>query len=151
MIRVLITGPAHEGRFPYRIETVGTRLATPYVGLDANPLYHACHKLQEWRAADDNASIGLFQRSGNPPELEGIMLGDTPFYLDMGRLVRQTTVGYGAAIGAQPSTPEGSPPPQQKSPAPRDETDLAATLSGTSGQSHHKRKPIGSGARRGQR
>lgn len=141
MIRVLITGPAHDGRLPYRIETTGTRLATPYQGLDANPLYHACRKLQEWGVARDEAVIGLFNAATD-------------------RIQRQTTVGYGANFsdptggmpsGAPPATPEELLPPQHRSPAPRDETDLAAALSGTPGQSHHKHPRAGSGARRGQR
>ena len=74
MIRVVITGPAQMGRFPYRIDTVNTRLATPYYGLDATPLYAACRHLQILGAAQHDAVVGLFEIGSD-------------------RFQRQTTVG----------------------------------------------------------
>lgn len=62
MIRVMITGQAQMGRFPYRIDTVGTRLAAPYNGLSAVPLVDACRVLKRLGAADEDAVIGLFNQ-----------------------------------------------------------------------------------------
>ena len=64
MIRVVITGRPTEGRIPYEIETVGTRLAVPFQGLAADPLFDACRQLQDLKAAGDDAEIGLFSERG---------------------------------------------------------------------------------------
>ena len=150
MICVVITGPPREGRYPYRIETVGTRLATPYRGLDAEPLYHACRKLQEWGAADDNAAIGLFKTSDSSNEFEGLMLGGTPVFFDLGRLIRQTTIGYGASAAA-PATPEAEPPPPHKSPEFPTDKDQGSPKSNKPKKSHHPHLRAGSSARQGRR
>ena len=64
MIRVVITAPPTEGRIPYTIETVGTRLAVPIEGLAPDPLFDACRHLIELVAAPLDAEIGLFSERG---------------------------------------------------------------------------------------
>lgn len=89
MIRVVITAPAVEGRFHYRIETEGTRLAGPITGLAAAPLLDACRKLKDMDAAADDVTVGLF---------------DEVRYKDQWRM--RTTVGYGAKMTVK-ETPTG--------------------------------------------
>ena len=151
MIRVVITGASVEGRFPYRIDVVNTRLAAPYKGLDAYPLYDACKKLQDLGAASDEALVWLFIEGGT------------------GRFTRQTTVGYGANFGrwdglklgdtpvyfdingAQQAISEEPPPPPHTPPEPPADTGPDFRAPDRPGQSHHKRKLRASSGRRGSR
>ena len=154
MIRVVITGSSVEGRFPYRIDTVNTRLAHPYTGLSEYPLYDGCKQLQIMGAAPDDALVGLFMEGGT------------------GQFTRQTTVGYGANYGQwsggmpggrtaremverlngeRPAISAEPPPPPHTSPERLADTGPDFPGSSTPGQSHRKHLRGASGARRGQR
>lgn len=110
MIRVVITGPAVEGRFNYRIETEGTRLAAPLTGLAAAPLLDACRRLKDMDAASPDATVGLF---------------DEVRYRDQWRM--RTQVGYGAKMTAA----EGGGPPKLAPYQPMTPEALAARQAAT--------------------
>ena len=132
MICVVITGPPTQGRYPYRIDTPGTRLGKPVTGLSAQPIYAACYRLKELGVAADDAVVAL---------IEG------------GRIQRKTTVGYGASAGvsdAKPAKPS-SPQPPHKSPGLLTDTGRDSVTPDKLTPSHRKRSPTGSGARRGSR
>lgn len=156
MIKVTITGPAREGRFPYRIDTEGTRLAGPITGLSAVPIWDACKRLQDMGAADTLAEIGLYESMGDPSQLR-----------------YSTTIGFGAQrpVAETPTGPkltseteknvlpsaemtarsvEPQPRPR-KSPAHQAEADRAHSGPDKPSKSRPKRKPAGSGGRQGRR
>ena len=58
----VVLGAVSSGRFRYTIETVGTRLATPYKGLSAMPLLDACQVLTKFAAADADAVVRLYRQ-----------------------------------------------------------------------------------------
>jgi hypothetical protein len=158
MIRVIITGPAREGRFHYRIDTEGTRLAGPLRGLSAVPIWDACRRLMEMGAADSMAEISLWRETGTeqPPEFE-----------------YSTTVGFGSErpIEETPTGPkftseteknalpsaetqarsEEPPPPLRKSQVPPAAAGPVHPAPDRPKQSRPKRKLGASGARRGRR
>ena len=140
MIRVTITGPPTQGRFPYRVDTENTRLAKPLVGLASQPIYDACYRLSKLGAANSDAVVALIEN---------------------GKIWRQTTVGYGAdymtfpalnrSIDATPATPSTESPPPHKSPELLTDTGPGPAAPNTSGKSRRRRSGVGSSARRGSR
>ena len=112
MIRVVVTGTATEGRIPYTIETVGTRLSTPLIsGLSADPLFDACRTLLDMNAADKDAAIGLFPERGAK------------------EWTLRTQVGYGAER-TEIVTPTGVKFPvyRRPSPAPHEQRTVAEII-----------------------
>ena len=135
MIRVTVCGPPVQGRYPYRVDTPGTRLAAPITGLSAQPIYAACFRLKELGAAADDAMVALFETGSD-------------------RIHRQTTVGYGANYGTSDvklATPSESPLPPHKSPGLLTDTGPDSAAPSTSGKSRRRRSGGASGARRGAR
>jgi hypothetical protein len=86
MIKVIITGPSRDGRFPYRIE------GWPHlVGLSRTPLFEACRLLQAEGVATDTPA-GLFDENEyrNPCRLKtkvGIGAASTVSETRRGRVV----------------------------------------------------------------
>ena len=151
MIRVVITGPPREGRYPYRVETPGTRLAYAVSGWSGVPMWDACRMLKLWNVAEDDAAIGLYEQNKSG-EFEGIMLGDTPIFFDTTRrLIRQTTVGEGAVNVAALTIPEAIPPSPHKSPEPQADTGRGLAKSNKPKKSRHLHRLAKSGGRLGRR
>jgi hypothetical protein len=140
MIRVVTEGPPVEGLYKYRIEW-----RRRFVGLSATPLIDACALLSR-TGVMDNAVVGLF-REGEE------------------ELIDRTTIGQGVKAmpyrefpggplkpspsDLKPATPTAQPPPPSTPPAPPAGKDQLFVTPKKSVQSHHKRKPIASGGRRG--
>ena len=135
MIRVVITSGASMGRFNYRIETEGTRLAAPYYGLSALPLLDACGVLRNLRVASDGAVVGLFPSRASSDCMGTAKIG----WID--RLISDGT----------PATPEEPPQPPSRSAELPADRDQGASGPGRPVRSPRKRKPAGSGARQGRR
>ena len=136
MIRVVITGPAQEGSFPYRIETPGTRLAVPVHGFAADPLYDACLHLRELEAAEDKDTVGLFERGSRTAsqwKLIGSVSRFEPF-----------SDGMTARSSARLLPPN-------RFPEPLADTGPAGSGSDKPVRLHRKRQRAGSGGRRGRR
>jgi hypothetical protein len=172
MIRVVITGPPTNGRFPYRVETEGTRLAHPVTSLSAVPMFDACKMLLDLSAADGAAEIGLFSLDDDqtaPPHYSmQVRFGaerpivETPTGPKMtsttakGVLPEEqrsvTEVIERDELNAEPTaTPEEAPPPPRKLQAHRGGKDRAEPEPDKPKRLHRKPKPAGSGGRRGRR
>jgi hypothetical protein len=147
MIRVIVTGLPREGRFPYRIETEGTRLASPITGLSATPMWDACRRLKDMGAADDSAQVGMWvdtdqisdcrlactvEEGARPPEEPREETAEEPS--------DETT-----------ATPSAEPPSDHTEPELQDDMDRVARAPDKPKQSHPKRKPTKSGARQSRR
>jgi hypothetical protein len=169
MIRVVITGPATNGRFPFRIETEGTRLSHPVTGLSAVPMFDACKMLLNAGAAEPSAEIGMFTE-GDATERYSMQV-----LFGAQRPIAETPTGpkltSAAAKGVLPeeqrtvaevterddvndeptATPEEAPPPPRKSPAHRGGKGRAEPEPDKPVRLHRKPKPAGSGGRRGRR
>jgi hypothetical protein len=139
MIRVIITGSAREGRFPFRVETEDTRLAHPVTGLSAVPLIDACKMLINMGAANRNSPIALFEDDDREEWIEHTQVGFAIHPIEYRVNVEPT------------ATPSAAPPPPRKSLEPRGGKGRAASAPDTPTRSHRKRKPAGSGGRPGRR
>lgn len=176
-IRVVVTGPAQMGRFPYRIDTEGTMLRHPVTGLSATPLLDACRTLKQLTAASDAAFIGLYDKdcniyrmrtqvgygakwrveeTGSGPKFRPY---EPPEVLEarFSRAVEgqgsiKAPEGTGVeATGAKPAISPAAPPPPHKPRASLAGTGQGRTEPAKPKSSHPKRKPTGSGGRRGRR
>jgi hypothetical protein len=172
MIRVVITGSPTNGRFPFRIETEGTRLAHPITGLSAVPMFDACKMLLNAGAVDQAAEIGLFsfgEDPGAPPHYSmPVLFGaqrpivETP----TGPKMTSTTakevlpeeppevveIGMEVEVNDAPiATPEEAPPPPRKLQAHRGGKGQVEPEPDKPKRLHRKPKPTGSGGRRGRR
>lgn len=142
MIKVVIIGRPSAGRFFYRIETEGTRLAVPFRGLSAVPLMDACGHLRNMRAVNDGAVVGLFL---SPEDKE----------------CKQTaTVGWGDPLAVSVAdiindgliTRSEEPPPQPSiSQEPLTDMGPSGRVPDRPVLLPRRRKPRGSGGRRGAR
>jgi hypothetical protein len=169
MIRVVITGSPTNGRFPFRIETEGTRLSHPVTGLSAVPMFDACKMLLDAGAAEPSAEIGMFTEGDVIQRYSmRVLFGaqhpivETPTGPKMtstrakGVLPEeQRTVAEVIErddVSDEPTaTPEEAPPPPRKLQAHRGGKDRAEPEPDKPKRLHRKPKPAGSGGRRGRR
>ena len=169
MIRITITGPAQEGRFPYRIDTEGTRLARVINAFSATPMFDACQMLRDSGVADKDAQIGLYREGEDEPAYSTSIafgaerpIAETPtgpkFVSTTHKVTRpegQRTVveeiEFDELIAEPPATPEEEPPPARKSKARPGGKGRAEKEPDKPKQSHRKPKPTKSGARRSRR
>ena len=132
MIRVVLMGPAYQGVFPYRVETVNTRLASWVRRSSATPLTDACNWLLSIGAADTGAPVGLFP--------------------SIGAVNWTQEVNLGANITGELTTIREEPlPPRHKYSTRPIGMDRDWSTPNKTGRSRHIRKRAGSGGRRGQR
>ena len=159
MIRVVITGPATNGRFPFRVETEGTRLAHSVTGLSAVPLHDACKMLKTMGAAEDTAKVGLFLLSDMleranvtvgsvvaEAEVPATRLDFVPYQRTVIEVIERDELNDDSI-----ATPEEAPPPPRKLRGRPAGKGRAASAPDTPTRSHRKRKPAGSGGRQGRR
>lgn len=170
MIRVVITGPATNGRFPFRVETEDTRLAHSVTGLSAVPMFDACKMLVNMSAADPNTEIGLFQEGQTEAAHYTMRVGfgaqrpivETPTGPKLtsakakGVLPAEqrtvTEVIEADEINDEPiATPEEAPPRSRKSPVRRAGKGRAEPEPDKPARSPRKPKQAKSGGRRGRR
>jgi hypothetical protein len=149
MIRVVITGSAAHGRFPFRVETEDTRLAHPVTGLSATPLLDACKMLVNMGAANANHSVALFDATGEEQPRTRTHVGFAVQPIEY-RTVAE--IAERVALNDETTaTPEAAPPPRHKLQAHPGGKGRAEPARDKPVRLHRKRKPTGSGGRRGQR
>ena len=148
MIRVVITGPATNGRFPFRVETEDTRLAHPVTGLSAVPMFDACRMLLNMGAANGNSPIALFMDGEEQwRSRTQVYFGVHPVeYRTVAEMVERVALNDDST-----ATPEEAPPPPRKLRGRPAGKGRAASAPDTPTRSHRKRKPAGSGGRQGRR
>lgn len=169
MIRITVTGAAVEGRLPFRIDTEGTRLASPINAMSAAPMFDACQMLRDTGVADANAQIGLFEEGAVEPRYSTtIQFGaerrivETPTGPKLESTTHKTVLPEGQRTVVEeiehdelnaemPTRSEEPPPPPRKSrgrPAGKGRVEKAPDKPA---KSPHKRKPAVSSGRRGRR
>ena len=145
IIRVDITGPPFQGKFPYRIGIEGTRLPRPALGVSDRPLLDACRVLRQLDAADRDAVIEMYNPGASLWKVR------TTVAYGVRYLLQHPSTPAPVVTAATPATSSEAPPEPHKPRASPADKGRAALAPAKPKHSPRKPKPAKSGGRRGQR